>query len=410
MTARKANPNYRWVIMIINVLICALAYAGLTTWSMASPKLAETFKISATVASLGSSLFMLGYAVGSLVENAIAIRKGFRAAGIVGLLMMVIGCFGIPIAPNYAVVLLFRFMQGWGILWLVGVNSTVAWFPARQRGLASGIAGSGNALGMGCGGLLATALLNISGSWQGAFRAFGIVLLVGAVIWAVLMRNPPKDLYPEDAIVETGVTNEKEINPYKTVAAWLCGLCLFALAWHLIGFNTVVGSYVTKLGYSDVQAGTVILFCGLVGIPAPVLAGFASDALAKRMSPLRARSITQAICFAVAAVTVCLYPIMASSSIGMAVFGAVLVGAGTPAVNATLGALPMDLLGNQKAANKMFALTCLVGLGAGGFAAPFIANYSAENFGFNTSMIVLGLGAVFGIIISLVLPKFKLKH
>lgn len=83
---------------------------------------------------------------------------------------MVIGLFGVTIAPNFALVLLFRFMQGWGILWLVGVNSSVAWFPPAKRGFASGVIGASLTLGIGMGGLVATGLMSIAGTWQGAFR------------------------------------------------------------------------------------------------------------------------------------------------------------------------------------------------------------------------------------------------
>jgi hypothetical protein len=161
-----------------------------------------------------------------------------------------------------------------------------------------------------------------------------------------------------------------------------------------------------------VQAGTVVLFCGLIGILSTTLGGILSDALVKKgMEPVKARARTKALFgFAIAAVMSLLFPIIAPLSFGMALFGAVLVGWGVPVTNATLGALPMDMLGDQEAANNMFALTILVGIGAGGFLVPPIANYAAEYFGYATAMVVLGLGAAAGMLISLSLPKFQLKR
>lgn len=83
--------------------------------------------------------------------------------------------------------------KGNSILWAIGVNSCVAWFPAHQRGLASGIIGGGLTFGIGIGGWVATMLIQIAGSWQGAFRTWGIILAVSAAIYAVLMREPGKD-------------------------------------------------------------------------------------------------------------------------------------------------------------------------------------------------------------------------
>jgi MFS family permease len=407
---KSVNPGYRWVILIINFFICALAYAGLNTWNTASIELSKTFQISATAASMGSGLFMLGYAVGSLVENYVSSKKGYRAGGLLGLIFMVIGIFIIPIAPNYGLVLLGRFLQGWGILWLIGVNSSVAWFPASQRGLASSLIGAALVVGLGAGSLLATALINISGTWQGAFKIFGIILLVAAVIWALLMKNPPKDLYSENIETSATITEGKSINPYKTVAAWLCAFCLFFNAFQLIGANTLAPRYLADVGYSSIQAGTIILFMGLIGAISTPLGGIVSDKLAKKIPTVKARAYTQAFLgFAVAAVATIVFPLLAPVSYGAAIIFGILLGFGVPVTNATIGALPMDLLDNQKAANDMFALIILLGIGAGGLISPIAANYFAENFGWTAAFILLGIGAGVATLISFILPKFKLK-
>ena len=410
---RTLNPSYRWVILIINFFVCALAYAGLTTWSTASPELVETFKISNTVASLGSSAFMAGYAVGSFVEANVSAKRGYRAAGLLGLILMTIGILGIPYAPNFGIVLVLRFCQGWGILWLVGVNSTVAWFPPAKRGFASGMIGAALVLGIGCGGLVATGLLNAAGSWQGAFKLFAVILLVATVIWGLLMKNPPKDLYEEPEANAAAVKKSgRKINPYKTVGAWLCALCLFFNCWQLIGFNSLASSYITSLGYTDVQAGLVVLFTGLIGILSTVLSGFISDGMVKKgVLPIKARAVTMAIPgFLVAAVSTVLYPFIAPISFGMAIFGCLLVGWGVPVTNGSLGALPMDLLGDEEAAGKMFGLTIFLGIGAGGILAPYVASSCAESYGYTVALIVLGAGALVATVISLILPKFQLRH
>lgn len=411
-TKTNANPSYRWVVMIANFLICMIAYSGLTMWNMAGPKLAETFQITNLQSSFGYSFMMAGYAIGSIVESSLAAKKGYRFAGALGLVIMVIGIIGIPMAPNYWIVLFFRFCQGWGVLWLVGVNGTVAWFPVHQRGLASGVVGAGLTAGMGIGSLVATALLNIAGTWQGAFRIFGVILLISTAVWAVIMKEPPANLYPDEIVSgNTPSVSGKEINVYKTAAAWLCALCLFLNCWQLVGFNTIASGYAMSIGYTEVQAGLILMICGLTGIVATPVGGMISDALVKkRWEPVKARSWTQAIPgFLIAAVSAAIYPAMAPVSFGIALFGAILVGWGCPVTNATTGALPTDLLGDVKAAGKMFGLTTLVGLGAAGFAVPTVSAYLVDSFGYTAAMVVLGIGALLGMIISLMLPKFKLK-
>lgn len=409
---KNINTNYRWVILIINFLACAMSYAGLTIWSMASGELAVTFNISSIQASLGSGLFMGGYALASFVMAYLAPKIGFRLCGIISLGLMVVGTFIIPVAPSYGIILLARFMQGWGILWLVGVNSSIAWFPKRQIGLASGVVGGGLTLGIGIGGWVATALIGATGSWQSAFKTWAIILLVFTVIWAILFREPGKDMYPEDVTEEVEASMAKSVNPYKTVAGWLCIAVMFFDAWQLIGFNTVMPGFLQAKGYSAAQAATALLVAGLVGVVATPIGGIISDSLVKKgMEPLKSRAFTQGIPgFLVAAVSTFVFPALAPVSFGLAVVMSMACGWGVPVVNATSGALPVDLLKDPEAGGKLFGGTILIGLGLGGILVPSIAAAIAENAGWNAAFIILAAGALVGTIISVVLPKFKLSE
>ena len=410
MKLKTMNTNYRWVILVLNFLACAMSYAGLTIWSMASGDLAETFQLSNIEISFGSGIFMAGYAVGSFVMAYISPKIGFRLCGIISLGLMVIGTFIIPISSNYNLILLARFMQGWGILWLVGVNSSIAWFPARQRGLASGVVGGGLTLGIGIGGWVATALINATGSWQEAFKTWSVILLVFTIIWALLFKEPVKNLYPEDETPAENAVETGKINPYKTVAGWLCIIVMFLDCWQLIGFNSVMTGFLQEKGYSAEQAATALLCAGLIGVAATPIGGIISDLLIKKgMVPLKARAVTQAIPgFLVAAVTTFVFPILAPVSFGLAMLISILCGWGIPVVNATSGALPVDLLKDPETGGKLFGGTILIGLGLGGILVPSIATAVAESAGWNTAFAVLAAGALLGTIISLMLPKCKL--
>lgn len=412
MTNTKTlSPNYRWVVLTINFIACAMAYAGLTMWSMASEDLAKTFSITPVQASLGSALLMAGYAVGSYVEAQLIPKIGYRGAGLLGLVFMAIGTIGIPMATNYNLILLFRFLQGWGILWLVGVNSSVAWFPANQRGLASGVIGGGLTLGIGAGGLVANTLISAVGTWQGAFRTWGIIIAVLTVCYGILMKEPPKGLYPEETVEKVAESTEK-INPFKTAACWLCIFILFFNCWQLIGFNSIAANFLKASGFSAAQAGTAVLLAGLTGVVSTPIGGMISDNLVKKgRDPLKARAFTTAIPgFLVAAVSTLLFPFLATGSFVMACIMSILCGWGVPVTNATSGALPMDLLQNEEAAGKMFGANILVGIGGGGILAPIIAAALADSIGWTASFIVLALGAAAGMVISLILPRFKLKN
>ena len=308
--------------------------------------------------------------------------------------------------------LVFRFLQGWGILWVVGTNSTVAWFPPANRGLASGLIGGALFLGIGSGGLVATGLMSIAGTWQGAFKIFAFILAVVAVIWGLLMRNPPKHLYIEETNVARKNNEEKRINPYASAGAWLCVAAMFFNVWQSTGFSTFANNFIMSAGYTAVQAGLVVLFSGLIGIISTPVGGIISDRLVKKgMAPIKARAVTMAIPgFLVAAISSFVYPHLVSISFGAALIGSLVVGWGIPLTNSSIGALPMDILGDENAAGKMFGFTVLLGIGAGGILVPYISQACADAFGYTIGMYILGAGSIMGVIISLILPRFKVNE
>ncbi|MDR0511596.1 MAG: MFS transporter [Treponema sp.] len=414
---KTANPGYRWVILGINFLACVLAYAAFTFWPMVAGDLAAMFNVDLMqVNALGAALFMAGYGVGNFIQAQMVPKTGYRIAGALGLVLMMVGMFIIPIAPSFEVALLARFLQGWGILWLIGVNSSVAWFPARQRGLASGVIGGGLTLGVGVGAFIGVAMMSIAGTWQGAFQIFGFILLASTVIWVVLFREPVKGLYPEDeakmAAAASATGSGKTINPFLTVAAWMCAFALFFNIIQIIGFNAIVATYMIGINYTEAQAATLILIAGLTGVISTPIGGVISDGLVRKgMDPVKARAYTMALAgFLVAAVSTIIWPFIAGiHNIGLTLFWAILVGWGVPLTNSSIGALPVDVLGDEKAAGKMFGMVILVGIVGGGILAPTIATAVQGAFGWTPAFIALGIGAFVGMFIGLILPKFKLK-
>src|SRR5450756_84380 len=264
---------YRWTVLVVNFLFLTFAYAGLSTWSIAVPELSKSFNLTPDMTQLGSSMLMAGYALGSFFEALIAARIGFKATGILAAVLLLVPQFLIPFTPSYGLILFMRFVQGWGIVWFVTVTITNGWFSTEQRGLASGINSGAIPFGVGIGGILVGWLLTVVGTWQNAFIYFGVIVLVVAVIWAILAKNPPAE--EPSAVVARGPRSM--LNPYKLAAGWLVAFCLFMNAFSLIGLYSVMPSYLYTLGLSTSDAGTAILFAGLIGVISTPLGGTLSD-------------------------------------------------------------------------------------------------------------------------------------
>ena len=290
-------------------------------------------------------------------------------------------------------------------MWFVTTSMTTAWFPLEQRGMASGIVSAAIPFGIGFGGLLTGRLLEVAGTWQKTFIEFGVVVTMIAVVWALLARDRA-DLTPQPSS-NAVVPPVPPSSPFGSFVGWLVALCLFANAWQLIGLNTVLPSYMYSLGYHPTQAGAAILAVGLIGVVSTPLGGVISSRLILRgVDPVKARAHVMAVPgFLVAGITTVLFPILARLSHETLLLMAALAGWGVPLANASIGALPTDMLKSPDKAGKLFGLIILVGI-SGGVIAPYVIAAVSASAGWTVAFAVLGIGALVGMVIGLIIPRF----
>jgi MFS family permease len=399
---------YRWVIMVINFLFLAVAYAGLSTWAVAIPFLQKTFNLSAAQIQLGASMLMAGYAVGSFVEAQIAAKIGFKKTGLIAAILLLVPQFLIPYATfSYGFILFLRFVQGWGVVWFVTTSMATAWFPLEERGIAAGVVSGAIPFGVGIGGILVGAMLSWVGSWQTSFIYFGILVLIIAGLWTILAKDPPVI----EKAAETVTAETPKVNPYKLAAGWLVAFALFFNAFQLIGLYTVLSPYLYKLGYESTKVGSALLAAGLIGAISTPLGGIISDAwVRKGQDPVKARAYVMAIPgFLVATIGSILIPFIAPIGYIPMIIIAIVAGWGVPLTNSSIGALPTDMLGSPAIAGKLFGLIILVGI-AGAVIAPYVLTAIAGSAGWTVAFIICGLGAFVGFVIGMVIPRFRLAR
>jgi MFS family permease len=403
MNETKA-PNLS-ALLVVNFLFLAFAYAGLSTWSVAIPNLQKTFNLSATMIQLGGSMLMLGYGVGSLVESILSARIGLKKTGILAALMLLVPQFLIPYIPSYGLILFLRFIQGWGIVWFITVCMVTGWFPIEKRGIAAGVIGGSIPFGVGMGGIIAGWLLAQVGSWQTSFIYFGAIVIVIVAIWLVVVKDPP-----QQAAQGPAATARPTVSPYSYAAGWLVAFALFFNFVSLIGLYTVLGPYLYHLGYQSTQVGMGLMACGLIGAVTTPLSGIIGDTIVRKGgSAVKVRAYIMGFAFLLAAITAFLVPAVAPAGYCAMLFIVILAGAGVPMTNASIGALPTDMLKDPIIANKLFGMMILIGAAVGGTLAPFLATAVATAAGWTMGFAVLGIAALFGCILSFITPKYEVK-
>ncbi len=405
------GAGYRWIIFLVCFLTLMVGYANMGLWSMVIPSVCGEFNVSTAQAQLGNSFLLAGYAIGSYVLGGfVSPRIGQKKAGSIGLLLFLAGTFGMQLAPNYETVLFLRFLQGWGIVWGINVGLTAAWFPAKNRGLASGLVGAGLTLGTGFGGFYASWLWTAFGDWRLCLVNGGWLWLAFIVAYLIFARDAPRSLYPEDAAAAAAAAPKSKVDVWKIPAAWMCTIALFCVCWMCCGFQTTLPTFMAQLGYTTDQSGMALLWNGLIGLALTPIGGMVSDRfIAGGVQPLKARAYTMAIFgFLVTAIALVMCPLIAPLGFAGVMVVSFIHGAGGPVANASIGALPLDLLKVPEFADKMFGMTCLVGL-SGGIIAPIVVAAVMESAGLGAGMAVTAAGAIVGMIVGFIMPRFQLK-
>ncbi|MEG2172412.1 MAG: hypothetical protein RRY29_04040, partial [Desulfovibrionaceae bacterium] len=122
---------------------------------------------------------------------------------------------------------------------------------------------------------------------------------------------------------------------------------------------------------------------------------------------IKARAYVMAIPgFFIAGIATVAFPFIAPSGYGPLMLIAICACWGVPLTNASIGALPLDMLKNPDIAGKLFGMTILIDL-MGAVVAPFLITAVSAHWGWTAAFVMLGLMALVGMVLGLIIPKFQ---
>lgn len=411
MTAKSdlgSNP-YRYVILLSNSLMLALVYMSLSSWGVAVPELKEAFNLSSPMIMAGSALLIAGYSIGGYFQGRWLNYVGWRKLFGIVMFFFILSSVLIPYVSNYGVILLLRFIQGWGLVVVITTTIVSGWFPARERGMANGILLGAIALGVALGGWL-TGILYPYG-WKNVFLILAGIDVIGIIIFYLTVKDAPVEAMETPAEItddSNAVSQITKFNIYKHPAMWLCGLAMFCTFFNVYGMYAFLGDYLYSIGLTPQEVGTLILFNGAIGIISTPAGGYFSDLMIKKSGDvIKSRSLGMGIVgFLVGLVGCVLVPHLAPIGLTLAAICVIIAGWGCPATNSPILSLPSDIFG-AKAAGEAVGLVILVA-GAGGIISPILVTWLASAYGWLVGWYVTAAAAGVGLIISFILPKYRL--
>ncbi|WP_342656417.1 MFS transporter [Pantoea sp. RSPAM1] len=187
----KTIKHYRWHMIILVCFITIINYLDRTALGVAAPTIMEALDISKEQYSWIVSAFQLAYTIGQPVMgyfiDTIGLKLGFFICAIVwGLATLAHSLTG-----SWQGLAFMRAIMGFSEASAIpaGVKTAATWFPAKERGIATGVFNMGTSFGA----MLAPPLIAwciLFHSWQFAFLVAGGLAIVAAFIWLIFYKDP----------------------------------------------------------------------------------------------------------------------------------------------------------------------------------------------------------------------------
>ncbi|KAH8817382.1 MFS transporter [Xylogone sp. PMI_703] len=179
--AMNFSKGRKWAIAVLQSLATFAVTFASSVYASGIGGVMQRFDVSQEVATLGLSLFVLGFALGPLIWAPLSEMYGRKSIFVISYTAYIAFSVAAACAPNITALLVLRFFaSAFGSSSMTNTGGIIAdMFSKAERGLATGLFATapflGPALGPIAGGFL--------GETQGWRWVLGLIAIVGGVIW-----------------------------------------------------------------------------------------------------------------------------------------------------------------------------------------------------------------------------------
>ena len=303
----------RWYMIALVTLGTVLGYLTRNTVAAAAPTLMEELHISTQQYSYIIAAYSAAYTVMQPVAGYVLDILGTKIGYAFFAVAWAVFCGATALAGSWGGLALARGAVGAAEAAMIpaGLKASSEWFPAKERGVATGVFNMGTSLGA----MLAPPLIAwciMFHSWQFAFIVSGSLALLAALFWFFCYKDPKdaKRLSDEERhYIESGQeqhlkTDKKEKTSIKHILSqrnfWGIGIARFLAdpAWGTINFWVPI-FFVETLHFSLKEIAMFVWLPFLLGDLGCLASGFVAKFFHDRgVSLINSRRIT----FTIAAV------------------------------------------------------------------------------------------------------------
>ena len=198
-------------------------------------------------------------------------RIGVRKAAGIGLVILAVGSILRGTATSASSLMTFTFIYGVGAgLSFPNLPKIVSVWVSREKiGIATGIYSSAMLTGMALAMAITMPLIfPITDTFQGAFFVWSIPPVVTAVLWWIMVREPPHDNIPAEP---AGRDNTSLRRIFQNKHLWLVAILFLLLLFFFDGWLTWAPALMMLKGATENMAGFIVSICVWIGIPTTLL-------------------------------------------------------------------------------------------------------------------------------------------
>jgi MFS family permease len=276
--------GYRWIMLSAYMLIAAVNQLMWITFAPITGDATRYYGVSDLQIGILSMCFMIVYVVVSIPASWVIDKYGIRIG--VGIGTVFTGLFGLLrglVGTDYNMLLLSQIGIAIGQPFILNAITKIAarWFTIEERATAAGLGTLAMYIGI-LAGISLTPYLTIGSGISGMLNIYGVLSVISAIIFLVLMKEgPPSAPCPPDqeerSLVFDGLKHTLGTKDFK----WLM-LIFFIGLGVFNGVTTWIEDIVKPRGFSATQAGITGGLMILGGILGAIILPVLSDHYRKR--------------------------------------------------------------------------------------------------------------------------------
>jgi MFS family permease len=382
----RRRTNVRWLIAVLLGVGLVVAYIDRANLSVAIGDIQQEFGFGPEIAGIVLGAWVWTYAAFQLPAGWLADKVGTRAAYAGALIWWSLATAATGAVRGVGTLLGARLLMGAGEAPLMPASAKAVseWFPRQERGLASGVYGSGSEGGAAIAVPLVAGLLLIM-SWREMFLVCGLFGLAFAALWLWLYRSPRMHRWAsaaevhhiEAGQVDMGAEDEgaklRWADLFRFRSVW--GLFFGYICRNFLNyfFITWYPTYLMSTeGFDTLDLVAYGAIPGLVAVAANFAGGAFTDWLVRRGVPIGRARKTPIIIGTLAAGTVGLAVFTSDPFVAIALLS--LAYAGSSFASAAIFSLPIDIAPDVGNVSSIYSIQNF-GSQLGGMACPIVIGF-----------------------------------